>query len=367
MTFHIDQKDGVQVGLGTQFIGRAESYKIQIGIQETKGIYWIPTQERNWNFGVFGESGSGKTQVIKNIVSQLKAKQVSYIVLDSFGEYASKEAANQEFGQVVSLNEISVNPLEIANGKSLSEHVYSVVDTLNAIFNLNDIQAHYLKDAIRRSYREKGIYEDNPETWTRTPPIFLAVNKLLVEMEQQSKDVKDLLQKTGPSLNSPLFSRDKTMMPFERLVSGPVVLNLGALGTNEMKALASEFILAKIPRFVENLSVAPQLFVVVDGAPNLFRMHSSSLQFLMEARRSGVGVIFPYRDPNNLPEIAFNSTATIMTFRQSDTKVAKLTAERLNTAEQTLNKNLTDKFSAVVRFSSMTEAQRLSTLAYSKK
>lgn len=356
----------IQVGLGTQF-GKTESLKILIGMQGTKRIYWSPTLERNLNLGIFGESGSGKTQVIKRIVSQLKENHTPYIVLDSFGEYDSNDPSNAEFGNIVSSGDISINPLEIAKKKSPNEQVYSVLDTIIAIFNLNDAQRAYLKGALTRTYEASGILHDKPETWGLEPPSFADLHRVLVQMEHQSKDMKEMMQKIDSSLTLPLFSRNKTIIPFERLVSAPVVIQLGSLQTNEMKALASEFVMSKLPRFVDNSSGDLQLFVVVDGAPSLFRKHSSSLELLMAARRRGIGIIFPYRDPNNLPEIAFNSTATIMTFRQSDSKVAKVTAERLDTTEQILNKNLTDKFSAVVRFSSMSEILKLSALPYSQK
>ena len=358
---------GVEVGLGSQYAGKSTGPRLLIGMQETKGIYWVPTRERNWNFGVFGESGSGKTQTIKKILSQLKANHLSFLVLDSFGEYVANDLTNPEFGIVISANEISVNPLEIAKGDSFRGKVAIILDTFKAIFNLSEQELSYLQNGIRRIYLEKGIIEDKPQTWSRLPPTFVELHNTLVRMEESSKEVRGLLQKIEASLKSSLFSRTKTVIPFEKLVSGPVVLHLGGMQTNEMKSLASEFILAKVPRYVENATGEPQLFLVVDGTPNLFKKYTSSLKLLMEARSRGIGVIFPYRDPNNLPEIAFNSTATIMTFRQSDSKVAKLTAERLGTTEQTLNKNLIDKFSAVVRFSSMTEVQRLTASPYSQK
>lgn len=358
--------EGIQVGLGTQF-GKSESSKVLIGMQETKGIYWSPTRERNWNFGVFGESGSGKSEVIKKILSQLKANHLSYLVLDSFGEYASGDPLNPEFGVVVNSSEIAVNPLELSSGNSPRDQIYQVADTINAIYNLSDTQLQILRVGLAKAYLAKGIFDDSPETWRSTPPILMELHRFLVGREQDSKEVKDLLQKIGSWLTLPLFSRTKTAIPLEKLVSSPMILHLGALQSNELKSLASEFILAKIPSVIESQTGDPQLFVVVDGAPNLFHKHSFSLQLLMDARRRGVGLIFPYRDPGNLPEIAFNSTATIMTFRQSDSKVAKLTAERLNTTEQVLNKNLTDKFSAVVRFSSMTEVTRLTAVPYTQK
>jgi hypothetical protein len=354
-------------------VGREpERPKILIGNQGTRGIYWIPTRERNSNIAILGDAQSGKTQVIKRILVELRRDGLPFLVVDSSGEYLPKESSNTEFGTVVGTSEIAINPLELDIANSPRDQKYRVLQILDAVYGLKDWEIPYIRIGIERAYEVKGIIEDNPNTWSREPPTLQDLRSALEVVAQQGKwwerdSTKEILQRIGPALGHQLFSQAKTKIPFEKLVMGPMVIDFSRFQNDLLKSLATEFLSGKIPYFTENHSGDLKLFVAFDGVQNAFGKNSAFLLLLKEARQRGIGMIYSCQNPANLDEIAFNNTATILSFRTSDSKNAKNVAEHLCVEGQVLNRNLSGKFSAVVKFSTQPDVSKLSIVPYFQK
>ncbi|MDG6904897.1 MAG: DUF87 domain-containing protein [Nitrososphaerota archaeon] len=359
-----------EIGVSAQFGTRLESPKVLLGRQSAREIYWSPSREINQNIAIFGDAKSGKTETIKRILVGLKKSNVPFLVIDCSGEYLLKDQSFSEFGSVVQANDISVNPLELDDANSVREQVYSVLDSFASIFDLSEDEIISLRYAIGSSYSSTGILEDNKHTWTKTPPTLLDVRGVLEHTMQEGEGreknaAKGVMQKIGELLGNPLFAKPRTGFPFERLVTGPVVVNLSGFSNPMLKSAAAEFLLQKIPSFASNESGELKLFIAVDGLPRLMRSRSQSLRLLREARRRGLGIIYSNQSHVDLPELAFSNTASMLTLRLSDSKSANLLAERFLMKDHgLLNKGLGEKFSAVLKIASQPDYIKFSALPY---
>jgi len=270
------------------------------------------------------------------------------------------------------VNEISVNPLELDNTNTPRDREYRVLEILDTVYGLKDWEVAYIRRAIKKSYETKGIVEDSPRTWSKVPPTFQDIRNALELIGEEGKgnarsSTREILQKIGPAFGHQLFSQAKTRIPFEKLVTESLVIDLSGFQNDGMKTLATEFLLEKIPSFTKNSSGDLQLFVAVDSPNEIFGRNSSSLRLLREARQRGIGLIYSCANPSNLPEIALNNTGTILSFRIGDSKNAKIVAEQLGIADQVLHKNLSEKFSAVVKFSTQSGVSKFAIIPYFQK
>jgi hypothetical protein len=355
-----------------QFDDNTYHPKILLGGYEKREIHWIPFKEQNWNVAVFGDPQTGKTQTVKRVVLELATLGIPTLVLDANGDYLPKDPSTSEFGTVVQPGEISLNPLELRNGNSPREQRYEILASLGVVCGLEEMETYYVGHAIERVYEKFGIYEDDKNTWSKIPPTLEDVRAHLEYMAENGKghdkdSIKSIFQKLGPVLEHPLYSQAKTNLPFDKLVSGSMIINLHGVQNPLLKIVTTEFLLLRMPSFAEKGSVDPKVFIALDGIPRLMVKNSSSLRLLREARGKGMGVIYSCEHPANLPEMAFNNFATQVSFRTTDSKNAKALADHLGVKDAgTFNKPLADKFSAVARFSSEPTLLHLSILPHFK-
>jgi hypothetical protein len=355
-----------------QFDDNTYHPKILIGGYERREIHWIPFKEQNWNVAVFGDAQTGKTQTVKRIVLELATMGIPTLIIDANGDYLPKDPSTSEFGTVIQPGEISLNPLELRNGNSPREQRYEILASLEAVCGLAEMEPYYMGHAIERAYEKFGIYEDDKNTWSKTPPTLEDVRAHLEYMAENGKGhdkdfIKSIFQKLGALLEHPLYSQAKTNLPFDKLISGSIIINLHTMQNPLLKIITTEFLLARMPSFAEKGSVDPKAFIALDGIQRLMVKNSASLRLLREARGKGLGVIYSCEHPMNLPEMAFNNFATLVSFRTADSKNARALADHFGVKDAgTFNKPLLDKFSAVARFSSEPSLVHLSILPHFK-
>ncbi|MGA2875586.1 MAG: DUF87 domain-containing protein, partial [Nitrososphaerales archaeon] len=159
-----------RVNQEAQFGFEPERPKILIGNQDTREVYWTPAKERNYNIAILGDAKSGKTQIVKRILLELRKIGVPFLIIDPSGEYLPKDSTNSEFGTAIGPSEIRINPLELDKGTSPRDREYRVLEIFDAVYGLKDWEFSYLRKGIKKAYELKGIIEDNPSSWSKEPP-----------------------------------------------------------------------------------------------------------------------------------------------------------------------------------------------------
>lgn len=338
--------------------------RVLLGMQGSEKVFWCPANERSWNFAIVGSAGTGKTQIVKSVLNEFARQDIPYIVFDFRNDYVPIKSLSSVFGSVLDLSNISINPLELDGSNSPRDQKYQVSDIIALVYTIGERQIGYVRDAIKLSYEDKGIHEDDEGSWTQVPPTFTDIQLNLEHLAEEEgraekESIKGIFARLDPIFDYGIFST-KTVMPFDDLVKSHTIVNLGMLPNDNLKAVVCEFLLRKLRYYLYGLpeSREPRLFIVIDEAHRLkYEKSSSTGQLLKEARKYGVGLTLSTQDPVDFPEPVYNNIGGILSLQLTDPKYAKGIAEHLGGKVnwQSVKNELSEKFAAFVKFSSQSD------------
>ena len=298
---------------------------------------------------IVGVPGSGKTTAMFNILDQLwnvpTDQKIPFIVLEpAKTEYRALKKL-PEFKDdmlVFSLGDEGVspfrfNPMEILPGIKLESHMSRLQACFVGAFNLFDPLPIFLEQAIRRTYMEKGWYEDSvtgdPGVETPTLADLCRNAEYIVEHSdfdrQMASNFKaSLLERLnslrrgskGRMLNTP------STIPMEELMGKPVILELDSLNGDE-KSLMMMFLLTYVFEYckIKRKSGSPlKHMLLVEEAHNLIpatggganenradpKLHTIELfvNMLAEMRALGQGILIADQLPTAIAAQAVKQT-----------------------------------------------------------
>lgn len=298
--------------------------KAKIGVDARgREVYYDPglpgNRLPNGHLTITGESGSGKTQAMKNILADLG---LPALVLDFKDDYSDPVYADREGFRVIDPTKmpLPINPLAPAAAKDGSInptfHSYQLAEIISRIYRLGDIQGFRLREAIKGVYADAGIpmsahIPDPQQEW----PSFQAVkNKLSVD-----KDNTELIGHMSPIFDFGLFSGKETNLGgLGGAATSPTVIRLAQLPGNEVKNSVAEFFLMALYNYLIREAQTSDLrqVLVLDEAWRL--VNSPFLEPLMrESRAFGLGVFVATQFPTDLPLLVSGNAATKLFFGQS--------------------------------------------------
>jgi len=339
-----------------------------------KKISWEPKKENNWSFIIVGSAGTGKTQTLQGILHDLKKIGLPFLVFDFRSDFinSNNEITNSVFGRVLSFEEISINPLELDIGSdtgkvSPRDQKYQITNIISSIFNIGDKQISHIRNAIKQSYIDKGIDEDNKATWDLQPPDFKDIKQNLekIAIEGKSKasnEIDGVLGRLESIFDYNIFKAE-TEIPFDELIKSCVIIDLGSLPSDDIKSVVCEFFMRKLRFYLDKLgeSKDPRLYVIIDEAHRLkYDRDASAGQLLKEARKYGVGMILSTQDPEDFTNVVYNNVGGILSLQLTDSKYAKNIAGQLGgeISWKEIKNGLSQQFSAYVKFTSEENAIR---------
>nr|MDO8081706.1 type IV secretion system DNA-binding domain-containing protein [Candidatus Freyarchaeota archaeon] len=348
--------------------------KILLGIKDNnEKVFWEPKNERSWNFVIVGSAGTGKTQTVQAILQEFAKNKLPYIIFDFRKDYISVETKTSLFGPVLDLNKISINPLELDGNNSPKEQKYQISDIIDLVYNIGDLQIQHIRNAIKASYEDKKIYEEDKQSWNNDPPTFNDIQDNLNRIYEvggsvTQSSIQGIFARLDPIFDFKVFSAE-TVIPFEKIMVGQTVIDLGSLPNDNIKAIVCELFIRKLRYYLYRLpeSREPKLYVIVDEAHRLkYDKKSSMGQLLKEGRKYGVGVILSTQDPVDFPDLVFNNIGGVMSLQLTDPKFAKNMAEHLGgeITWKNVKNDLSQKFSAYVKFSNLRDVTRFKVIPY---
>lgn len=263
----------LDTGLGTSQTEKANRSTINVGtyLDET-GMSGTPAKFDSQQFAkhglMVGVPGSGKTTAMFNILYQFWAvpeeERIPFIVLEpAKTEYrALKTLPEFEKDMLVftlgdeDTSPFRFNPMEVLPGIKLENHISKLQACFVGAFDLFDPLPIFLEQAIRRTYLEKGWYDDSKggEPGLETPTLAdLSRNAdYIVEHSgfdpKMKSDFKASLLERLNSLRRGAKGRMldcKHSIPMEDLMNKPVVLELDNLNGDE-KSLMMMFLLSYV-------------------------------------------------------------------------------------------------------------------------
>ena len=217
---------------------------------------------------IVGVPGSGKTTAMFNILHQLWAvpdeQKIPFIILEpAKTEYRALKSlpAFKDDLLVFTLGDESVspfrfNPLEVLPGVKIESHISKLQACFIGAFDLFDPLPIFLEQAIRRTYEEKGWYDDSRggDPGLETPILsdLLRNARWIVENSGFDSKMRSNFQASLLERLNSLCRGSKGRMlntqhtiPMEELMGRPVVLELDSLNSDE-KSLLMMFLLTYV-------------------------------------------------------------------------------------------------------------------------
>ena len=141
--------------------------------EKAEEVAWYPTIKTNPHMMIVGLPGMGKTNVLVNICAQLYRQKVLPII---FSYHPDLEERLESLGcslYMVDYDRLGINPLQVLdreNPKAYLDVAGAVRDIFLAVFpDLGDVQGKDIREAIVKSYEEKGWKSENLSTQPEVP------------------------------------------------------------------------------------------------------------------------------------------------------------------------------------------------------
>ena len=293
--------------------------EILFGINQNnnKEILWCPNDTNkvfHTNTGIIGTMGTGKTQFTKSVITQIHresknnidGKEVGILIFDYKGDYNKSktdfiEATN---AKVYKLFNLPFNPFSISLGNDpmpmLPYHIASTfAETIVKAFSLGKKQEALLGDLIIEAYERRGIYADDPETYSNLAPTLKDVYDVYESREDIKKD-DSLYAAFRKLIMFKIFEVDpaKTKSLFE-LIEGVTVVDLSLYDPgiqNLVVAITLDLFYSQMQAHghskIDGSLRQLNKIILVDEADNFLSKNFESLKkILKEGREFGVGTI----------------------------------------------------------------------------
>lgn len=295
--------------------------RVLIGESSSGGsIFWEPHRPdaplNNFGILVTGDSGAGKTQVLRAIIHDVADLGYPICIFDFKNDYAdpsfSKAAGLHVYD--VSRGGVPFNPLSlIADEHGESQpitQIHTLTDIFRRIFGLGEQQQARLKKAIVHAYEAAGVA---PKARCRVADVkgVPGFSDVVKELEHDEKN-EPLLNRLSPLFDLGLFpSSEGVKTTFEALINDRVVLDLHSLPDDRIKAAVAEFMIVRLHGYVLRGEQPRELrrVLVFDEAWRV--KDSERLQELArEGRAFGVGIAIGTQFPGDIRDNLAGNLAT---------------------------------------------------------
>jgi hypothetical protein len=288
---------GIILQIGTTIDGFRPRH-LQLNISDTR--------LNQLNMGVVGDLGTGKTQLLKSLITQIASSadanrgiRPRFLIFDYKRDYSSDDFVAATGARVVRPHRL---PLNLFDTRTIGDvptpwldRFRFFADVLGKIYpGIGPVQRDKLKRAV------KEAYEGAP---AGLPPTLRDVHEAYARILEGKSDspmaiIDDLM-------DMEIFEPDQSRtVPFDRFLDGVVVVALDALGQDDHSK--NMLVAVMLNMFYENmlripkrpfLGESPQLraidsYLLVDEADNIMRYEFDVLRkLLLQGREFGTGII----------------------------------------------------------------------------
>lgn len=314
--------------------------------------FWNPFPESgstNPHALIVGESGVGKTETIRSIVTELAQKGINSIIFD-YGQGFSLDYAPPEFLEYaqpieihasrdgVNINPLQLFPFDINGPINVAQRV---ADTFQRVYSHIGVQQHaVLRQAVIDLLSKSGINAEETGSWNNDPPWFDGLQNQLAFYADDPKHPQRRIASSVASHISTVFVFNTFRAGGENLswanmfdASGRVyIIKLKGL-EHSLERVVTELLLWNLIGFIESLGPGElRSFAVLDEAHKLaFDTGSPVEKLLREGRKFGIGLILASQQPEDFSSVAFSNTATKLIFQvgDEDSKISRQISRKL--------------------------------------
>jgi DNA phosphorothioation-dependent restriction protein DptH len=263
------------------------------------------TRLNHMNMGVVGDLGTGKTQLLKSLITQISGATQSnrgiaprFLIFDYKNDYSDPAFVAATGAKVVLPQNLPLNLFDTSGveGVNIPMQRYRFFsDVLDKIYpGIGPVQRGKLKAAIQSTYGS---------TLGDLHPTLHDVREAYSHIVEGRPD--SILSVLGDLVDMDLFEADpRKTTSFDKFLDGVVVISLSALGQDDRSK--NMLVAVMLNLFYENMlrikkrpfvGTSPQLraidcYLLVDEADNIMRYEFPVLgKLLLQAREFGVGII----------------------------------------------------------------------------
>lgn len=332
--------------------------EIRLGrsLKDGRQVSWLPGDSINGFFMLLGASGSGKTETLKLMGSQLVNQAIPVFVLDFHGDidfpYLNSVLLSSGYESIY-----GISPLEIdatnPGKQGLYEQRLAVVEMLHrAVPTLSVKQRDILLRAVETAYVMAGIEDFNPYTWRNQPPSFGMVADVLHgwanedEMKAHRQSISGCLTAVSAIFGHPVFNRINNLSLGEMLSSN-WRLDLSHLDES-VQVIVAETVLRMIFRSLRargpvahacSDSERFRLFILIDEAKILAMgggdpdKRTRILNVLAtEGRKFGIGLILASQTSAHFGQDVRRNVASRLVLQATDAADARQNAADIQVA-----------------------------------
>ena len=240
---------GENIGIPKETAPNYNSSGLYLGRDEEDFEVYIPLENLSKHAFLSGVPGSGKTNSIFHIVTELYNKNIPFLVL---------EPAKQEYRALVNREDMKgitifspssgtkfllhINPFEFPLKMSLAEHIRNLINVFDGAFSMDPPMPFLLDQAIEQVYRDKGwlpyMINDGSILYPTMEELYDTLEKILEKTDYEG-DIKGNLKSILQVRIGSLLSRemgDVFNVPFstitpENWLKRSVIIELESMGS----------------------------------------------------------------------------------------------------------------------------------------
>ena len=275
-------------------------------------MYWQPTNSAkffNQNLGIVGTMGTGKTQTVKSLLTQLHRQRhlntagesVGVLIFDYKDDYVDDDFIQATGAKVLEPDNIPINPFALYEDHRLApvRTAATFTSTLSKVYRLGPKQEQTLKNCIALAYERKGIDKSSPDSFNSLPPTLRDI--IAIYNSQDKVQIDSLTSALSNLHDNEVFEPNprKCMGLFEALEGQVIVVRLSGL-ESELQSLVVALLLdvfyiqmhqAGKPKPIGDFRALKKL-ILVDEADTFMSQDFPALRkILKEAREFGCGCI----------------------------------------------------------------------------
>jgi len=213
--------------------------EIKLGrVCQGEKILWefgLTLEELNQHMLITARSGAGKTTLIMQIIRQLIANSIPFLVFDFKRDYRHLCRYYPQL-VVISWRDLRINPLEPPPSVSFQEWKQQFLNIFGHVEAIWHGSTQYLLEAIDKAYEEKKGLVTLEDVYKKV----VDSNETSRKMQEYASVVETrlygLLSRLGEAVNN-----QRTLIDMEKLLQSPVVLELDGLGRDEANILTLWF------------------------------------------------------------------------------------------------------------------------------
>jgi len=258
---------------------------------------------------ITGGSGTGKSNMCKQLLRQLAGLGCNFVVLDPHSEYV--ESA-KEFGAEIYDGRINCINIFDFDGLSEKEKVAEITSMFRRIFRLGEVQAYTLHKCI--SYTCNICAQRG-----RTPTMHDLIYTIKVFLKHAGKTEANTLESLEKRLSVIAGDSYAKGVNIASVMKGRSIFSLASLHTAEAQAVYMEGMLKRI--YTSLLSNGKpnrsKFYIVIDEAEKLQNSEVVA-RLVAEGRKYGVGIVAISQRAKALDKEIRSNAATIIAFAQRE-------------------------------------------------